>query len=91
MLGMCIGKGQNLAARVPGGRHVLPRTRIGLDGEVAVVNAVVPFVDENHGLAGSGASDIGFLFVGGEAGNQRLVLMRRVVAPVDVGPRKPRR
>src|ERR1044071_5424640 len=69
MLGMSVGKRQNLALVVPGSRTVLPRTRAGREGEIAIVKAVLPFIDENERLRGRGPADIRFFQIGRKAGD----------------------
>src|SRR5205814_3464635 len=67
MLRMGVRKRQNVAYIVPGPGAVLPGTRVGLDGEITVVHAVLPFVDEDEGFCGRRTADVTFLQVGGIA------------------------
>ena len=48
MLGMSVCKRQNVTYIVPGRGAVLPGTGVELNGEIAVVEAVRPFVDKNE-------------------------------------------
>jgi len=73
MLGMSVCKRQNDAYIVPGRGDILPGTRAGFDGEIAVVEAVLPFVDEDKSFCRGRMEDVTFSQVGGIPCDERRV------------------